>query len=96
MHCHYRYSAASSVLLHIQEAQIRYWSGMGPASGFVLNYDREEMVSVESGNAALLPSPRSGHDVLLVANYPHGSVGFGSAQRLVARLHSLQRRCLES
>lgn len=69
---------------------------MSPESGFVVNNDREEMVNVEFGNAALLPSPRSSHDVLLAAYNPRGSVSCDSAQRLVARLHALQRRPLKS
>lgn len=69
---------------------------MSPESSFVASDDREEMVNVEFGNAALLPSPRSSHDVLLAAYYLHGSVSCGSAPRLVARLHPLQMRSLES
>lgn len=94
MQCHYRYPASSLVLPHSQDAQIRYWPEMSPESGFVVHNDREEMVNVEFGNAALLPS-RSSHDVLVPAYYPHGSVSCGSAQRLVARLYPLRRRFLE-
>ena len=96
MQCHYGYPASSLVLPHSQDAQIRYWPEISPESGFVVHNDREEMVNFEIGNAALLPFPRGSHDVLLPAYYPHGSVSYGSAQRLIARLYPLQRRSLES